>query len=286
MLLGERYQHFATDTGFAYPVDSPVIWDPTKKDHALTPQLGVVWLPRPNFSLYASFSKNFGSNNGVDFQGSALDPESGKQLELGTKLELFDSRLTASLAWYDLRKTNVAVPDLAHPNFSLTVGEIRSRGTELNVQGEPAPGWKVLFSAAHDPTLITRGGPVGSNCVQGDPLSGTPKWMTNLWSTYQFQGRLLQGWKFGFGVNWRDGTEYPRSRLDGTALTTPSYWLASAMASYERAVGTSKVAVQLNVENLFNTFYFTNLYPVAASNYSYLNYSTPRSLMASVKVSF
>ena len=286
VVLGERYQHFKTDSGFAMPPDSPVIPNPTLTDHALTPHAGILWLPRKNLSVYASYSTNFGNNNGFDFSGKPLDPESGKQYEVGAKFEMFDSKLTASAAWFDLRKTNVSVPDRLHPNFSVTVGEIRSRGVEADLQGEVLPGWSVITSLTYDPTLITKGGPVGSNYVEGDPLSGDTKWLANVWTTYKFNGGALAGWKFGFGANWRDGEEYPRARLDGTSLATPSYWVASAMASYERPVGAAKLSLQLNIDNLFNRFYFNGLYPVASGNYTFLNYSTPRSLAAAVKVAF
>jgi iron complex outermembrane receptor protein len=286
VVLGERYQHFQTDSGFAMPPDSAVIPNPTVTDHALTPHAGVLWLPRRNLGVYASYSTNFGSNNGFDFAGKPLDPESGKQYEVGAKLEMLDSKLTASAAWFDLRKTHVAVPDRLHPNFSVTVGEIRSRGVEADLQGEVLPGWNVLTNLTYDPTLVTKGGPVGSNYVEGDPLSGDTKWMANLWTTYRCSGGALAGWKFGFGANWRDGEEYPRARVDGTSLTTPSYWVASAMAAYERPIGTAKLSLQVNVDNLFNTFYFNNLYPVAPANYTFLNYGTPRSLAAAVKVAF
>ena len=58
------------------------------------------------------------------------------------------------------------------------------------------------------------------------------------------------------------------------------------MASYERLVGDAKVSFQLNIENLFNHFYYYDLYPVASSNYVDLNYSTPRSVTAALKVAF
>jgi len=286
IVLGERYQHFVTDSGSATPPDSPVIPNPTLTDHALTPHAGVLWLPRKNFSVYASYSTNFGNNNGFDFSGKPLDPESGKQYEVGAKVEMFDSKLTASAAWFDLRKTNVAVPDRLHPNFSVSVGEIRSRGVEADLQGEVLPGWSVITNLTYDPTLITKGGPLGSSYVQGDPLSGDTTWMANIWTTYSFGGGNFAGWKFGVGANWRDGEKYPRAKLDGSSLTTPGYWVASAMASYERFIGTSKLSLQLNIDNLLNSFYFNGLYPVASGNYTFLNYGTPRSLAAAVKVAF
>jgi iron complex outermembrane receptor protein len=134
--------------------------------------------------------------------------------------------------------------------------------------------------------LITVGGPPGSGYVQGDPLAGDPNWMANLWTTYKLPQAHLAGWKVGVGANWRDASSWPGATNIGSALTTPAYWVCSAMASYERLMGSAKVSFQLNIENLFNHFYYYDLYPVASSNYVDLNYSTPRSVTAALKVAF
>jgi len=284
--LGERFQHFDTASASAAPIGSALVANDSTRDSAFTPQAGLLWQMHDEFSLYGSYATNFGMNNGFDYEHKPLDPESGKQFEVGAKSQLLDGKLTTSLAWFDLTKTNVAVADPLHPNYSITIGQIRSRGAEWDVQGEIGYGWNILANVSYDPTLITVGGPAGSGYVQGNPLSGDPRWMANLWTTYQFSQSGLAGWKVGIGTNWRDASPWPGATNAGTVLTTPAYWVWSAMAAYERSLGKSKLSFQLNIENLFNAFYFSDLYPVASQNYSFLNYSTPRSFTGSVKVSF
>jgi iron complex outermembrane receptor protein len=284
LVIGERYQHLTPSSGFAAPLGTPLVSSPAPSDSAFTPHAGLLWHPQKWLSLYASYATNFGSNNGVDWQGMPLDPESGRQYELGAKAELLDGRLTSTFAWFDLTKTNVAVGDPVHPGYSVTIGQVRSRGVEYALQGELRPGWQVMANVSYDPTLITAGGPPGSGFVTGDPLPGTPDYMVNIWTTYRLPQPALAGWKIGAGANWRDSSSYPGATNAGTALTTPAYWVLSAMASYERRVGKSRLTLQLNVDNLANSFYYYGLYPAAYANYSYLNYGTPRSVLASVRL--
>ena len=286
LVLGERYQHFDTASGVEAPLGTPVVPSSSTRDKAFTPHVGVLWQSRDWLSVYASYATNFGMNNGFDYQGKPLDPESGKQYEFGAKSELLGGRVMMSAAWFDLTKTNLAVGDPLHPNFQITIGQVRSRGAEWDVQGEIAPGWNLIANVSYDPTLITVGGPPGSGYVQGDPLAGDPNWMANLWTTYKLPQAYLAGWKVGVGANWRDASSWPGATNIGSALTTPAYWVCSAMASYERLMGSAKVSFQLNIENLFNHFYYYDLYPVASSNYVDLNYSTPRSVTAALKVAF
>ena len=60
-----------------------------------------------------------------------LDPESSKQYEVGSKGELIDGKLSASVALYELTKKNLAISNLAHPGFSLSNGEVTSKGIRV-----------------------------------------------------------------------------------------------------------------------------------------------------------
>ncbi len=102
-----------------------------QQDQAFTPRLGVVYQPLEPLSLYASFSQSFTPNSATTVDGELLSPERGTQ---------FDGRLTANLAAYNLSKRNIAVADPNNTDFSIAVGEQRSRGIELDVIGEISPG--------------------------------------------------------------------------------------------------------------------------------------------------
>lgn len=60
--------------------------------------------------MYASYSRAFNPVTGTAFDGSAFQPERGTQYEVGVKADLND-RLSATLAFYDLTRSNVLTND-------------------------------------------------------------------------------------------------------------------------------------------------------------------------------
>ena len=97
-----------------------------------------------------------------------LPPEIAEQWEVGAKAELFDKRLTATIAYYDLTKQHIAVPDpnpiLAQLGYQTSVGAARNRGFELDIAGEIVPGWKVIASYSYIASIITK----DSHCDPSD----------------------------------------------------------------------------------------------------------------------
>ncbi len=69
--------------------------------------------------------------------------------EFGIKTEWLDGKLFATVAYFDVTKQNVAVPDPNFPLASIAFGEQRSRGVEFDVSGELLPGWKLIASYAY-----------------------------------------------------------------------------------------------------------------------------------------
>jgi iron complex outermembrane receptor protein len=88
--------------------------------------------------------ESFGLNDPFSsiYPGTILPPTSGQQYEGGIKTEFCGGRLRATLAYYDLTKTNVPTrdPDPTHQGFSIVTGAVRSRGPELDITGEILPG--------------------------------------------------------------------------------------------------------------------------------------------------
>ena len=46
-------------------------------------------------------------------------------------------KMMSTVALFDLTKQNVATADPLNPGFNLAIGEVRSRGAEFDIQGEP-----------------------------------------------------------------------------------------------------------------------------------------------------
>ncbi|MDZ7751321.1 MAG: TonB-dependent receptor [Gammaproteobacteria bacterium] len=212
---------------------------------------GVLFKPKRWLSLYGSYAQSLSGN--VIFartrSGEPLDPEEGEQWEVGAKALFFDERLSATLTWFDLTKENIAAPDPDGGDFSVAIGEAESRGLELDVAGEIAPGWKLIASYGWLPTVeITEDSNLGQ---EGNRLFNAPRHAGSLWSTYTLQGGELRGLTLGagiFGVSEREGDNANSFEADG-------YARVDAMARYPFILGSTRVTAQLNIENLFDIDY-------------------------------
>lgn len=170
----------------------------TEQDQgAFSPRVGIVYQPIEPLSLYASFSQSFSPSFAISADGDLLEPERGTQFEIGAKAEWFDSRLIATLALYDLTRTNVPVTDPDNSAFSVALGEQRSQGVELNIAGEILPGWNIITSYAYTDAEVVE-------AFAGIPEGGRPanvaEHSASLWTSYEIQAGDLQGLGFGFGL--------------------------------------------------------------------------------------
>ncbi len=254
--------------------------DLDQNDHALTPRLGLLWQARDGLSFYGNYAENFGANTGRDFAGDPLKPESATQYEIGTKAELLDGKVNTSLALFNLTKKNVLTADLANDpsgalGYKTTTGEIRSQGVEFDIQGELVPGWNAIATYTYTDIVITK----SNNGDEGLRVANVPRNMASFSTTYKLRQESLQGWKVGGGVFWRDAAP------DATnALFAPERTVVNALASYELKKGKYKSTFQLNIENVFDQSYYTDV--VTYANLAQFRASTPRTATASFKVEF
>jgi iron complex outermembrane receptor protein len=229
---------------------------------AFSPRVGLVYQPIEPVSLYASFSRSFKPNVlATTSSGDLLEPEKGTQYEIGVKGELFDGRLSATLAAYSITKTNVATTDPNDIDFSIAVGEIKSRGVELDVVGRLAPGWNVIASYGYNEAFVSENeafveGDAGSLAV-GSRLVNAPQHSASLWTTYEIQSGSLKGLGFGGGLYFVGDreAELPNS------IELPSFVRGDATIFYRR----DNYRAALNFKNLFGTRYYeaqgTLVYP-------------------------
>ncbi|MBW4678304.1 MAG: TonB-dependent siderophore receptor [Desmonostoc geniculatum HA4340-LM1] len=242
LLLGGRFdtfeqtnQNFLTDTRTNQSGD------------AFSPRVGIVYQPIEPISLYASYSRSFNPAIGTVFgSNSQFQPERGTQYEVGVKADLND-RLSATLALYDLTRSNVLTTDNrpgVPPGFSIQTGEQRSRGIELNIAGEILPGWNIIAGYAYTDAKITQ----DNTFPVGNRFNNVPENSFNLWTSYEIQQGTLQGLGFGAGlfyVGERQGDL-------GNTFQLPSYLRTDAAIFYKR----DSFRTALNFRNLFNINYF------------------------------
>ena len=303
---GFRYQYIDQKSSFSSVDFSDVTNDPPQD--AVTPRVGLLWQPQSWLSLYGNYAESFGQSSvGLVWPDRKLaPPTSAEQWEVGVKGEWFGGRLRASAAYFDLTKTNIAVPD---PNSAhscdgtpqscvLPVGAIRSRGPELDIQGEILPGWNIIATYAYTDIRIAKTNAANDpidNFSVGDRFWGVPRNTASFWTTYEAQEGPLKGLQVGGGVNMQDSQA--SVDLGGGSTTIPGFATVNLMAGYSFEVGKTKISAQLNVENLLDKRYYTGgggvtIEPDPVTGNQpveralYVNFGAPRTFMGSINVEF
>ena len=241
----------------------------------VSPRIGLVYQPIERLSLYASYSTSFVPQAAFDRNKRPLDPEEGKQYEVGAKYELIPQRLSATLAVFELTRENVASDDPMDEEYSIQTGEQRVRGVELDIAGEPLDGWQIMANASLLNAELTKHTPTeGSQLREGNKLQGVPTLSGSLWSSYQLQDGTFKGLGFGAGViavGAREGD------LDNS-YDVSGYTRFDASLFYDI---NEQVRVSLNGRNLTDREY---LETVAATDGNY--YGEPASLLATLSANF
>ncbi|MEH2273482.1 MAG: TonB-dependent siderophore receptor [Nostoc sp.] len=239
LLVGGRYD--LVENEFANRIASTAS---VQSDSAFSPRVGIVYQPIAPVSLYASYSRSFEQVTGADKNDSLFKPQLGTQYEVGVKTDLFDNKLSATLALYQLTLTNILTTDPTDPNFEVQTGEQRSRGVELSVTGEILPGWNVIGFYGYTDARITK----DNDLPVGNRVEGVPQHVASLWTTYTFLTGSLKGFGGGIGFNYV-GDQMPDS-FD--TYTIPSYFLTDAALYYRN----NNFSIGLNLNNIFNVRYY------------------------------
>ncbi|MEH1899372.1 MAG: TonB-dependent siderophore receptor [Nostoc sp.] len=239
LLVGGRYD--LVENEFANRIASTAS---VQSDSAFSPRVGIVYQPIAPVSLYASYSRSFEQVTGADKNDSLFKPQLGTQYEVGVKTDLFDNKLSATLALYELTLTNVLTSDPTDSDYSVQTGEQRSRGVELSVTGEILPGWNVIGFYGYTDARITK----DNDIPVGNRVSGVPAHVASLWTTYTFGTGSLKGFGGGIGFNYI-GDETPDSL---NTFTIPSYFLTDAALYYRN----NNFSIGLNLNNIFNVQYY------------------------------
>ncbi|MEG3896414.1 TonB-dependent receptor [Microcoleus sp. SVA1_B6] len=203
---------------------------------------------QPELSLYASYSRSFNPDSATTAGGGLIEPETGSGYEVGVKAELLDRRLAATVAYFDIKKQNVAVTDPNNLLFSIASGEQRSRGLEFDISGQIVPGWNIIAAYAYTDAEITAD---TDRDLVGNRLFNVPKHSGSLWTTYEIQSGDLQGLGFGVGFSYVGERQGDLSN----SFQADSYFLPNAAVFYQR----DNWRAAINIKNLFNVNYMESI---------------------------
>ncbi len=249
VLVGGRFDRSLLTVGDR--LDPEFVPSETVADGAFSPRVGIVYKPIEPVSLYAGWSRSFEPQFGQDRLGNPFVPINGEQLEVGVKTELFDRKLSATLAAYQIARKNDFAPDPVNPDlFQIQIGEQQSKGIDFNVIGEPISGLRLIAGYSYIDAKVTSD-PTG---LQGNLLANVPQQSANLSAIYEIGQGDMKGFGFGGGLTFLGARQ---GDIENT-VQLPAYTLANALLYYKR----DDWKFQLNFENLFNTEYF----PIATTS--------------------
>ena len=222
------------------------------EDDFINYQAGLVFKPRENGSIYISYAT---SSNPVGIDGGDgsesitvaienLKPEKVRTMELGTKWDILEDKLNLTAAIFRTEKTNTRSTDA--DGTTRNIGETRVDGIELGINGNVTDKWAISAGYTYLDSEIVDDGTATND---GNQVQNVPENSATLWTTYQVMPQLT----LGAGAVAMD-------KVYGNATNTkfvPGYVRYDAMARYQV---NSNVDLQLNVNNLSDTRYFTKAY--------------------------
>jgi catecholate siderophore receptor len=239
---GLRFDNFRVD--YDSTAATGVVTPFSREDDLLSWRAGAIYKPRPNGSVYFGLGTSFNpSAEGLSLAANNvnLDPEKTESIELGSKWDLLENRLSLTGAIFRTRKTNARTPGV-NPGDPPQVleGEQEVDGIELGVYATTRR-LTVFSGYAYMDSEIEASNTAGES---GNALTQTPENTFNLWVTYKVLGELA----LGGGVQYMD-TVY-RNALN--TLEAPSYWLINATAAYPV---NERLTLRLNAYNLADEDY-------------------------------
>lgn len=181
-------------------------------------------------------------------QGSRrFSPEEGTQYEGGLKTEFWDGRLSSTLAFYHLTKTNVLTADPLNPRFQRAIGEARSQGVELDIAGQITDRLNLIASYAFTDARITH----DNSGNQGHRLPNVAEHTASLWTTYDLTDRFTVGTGIFLGSGKAGDPE--------NSFKLPGYSRWDMMAAYRFNIAKSRLTAQVNVNNILDKEYYESV---------------------------
>ena len=257
-----------------------------RSDSLFSPRVGLIFQPDELSSYYVSYGTSYNTsgdtyqfgvnvNNGTT-RAANTPAEKSRNIEIGSKFELFERRALLGVAAFYSEKYNErnTDPDTAAAQELLS-GKRHATGMEFNLAGRLTPKWEVFWNHTWIPDAkIDRSNQALSATgtgaqVQGDRPGLTPRHSGSLWSTYAVTSSI----RVGAGLTYR-GKQNPEGQRT---------YYASGFSTIDAMVEYSfdeKTTLKLNVANLTDRVYADSLYR------GFYTPGAPRSVQVTLKTRF
>ncbi len=206
--------------------------------------LGAVYMLNDAWTAYASAAQSFDPYTAerVDEDGEALDAESSVQFEAGLRYQIQD-KLNASLSLYHIRKDNVS--ESLGGGVYETVGEVESKGIELDLQWQPVAHWQFKAGYAYNQSEATEGEDAGLTPAH------TPENTAFFFTRYNVP-QPVWGGDLGFSLGMTYSDEVKTNISESTSVVLPSYMTTDIGMYFDKGAWSTSVGIS----NLFDETYY------------------------------
>lgn len=209
----------------------------------ITPRIGAVYALTPKLSMFVGYGEGIKVPTSVIFS-TPPKPEESKQTEVGFRLKDFVG-ITATVAWFDLTRKNVAIADMANPGFSIQAGKQQSKGVDMDLRWQATASWAWIAAFTSQKAEITE----DSNAsLVNKQLFNVPEKSARLASRYDFLSGDMTG--LGLGLGLTHSSKLPGNSTNTFFTQAATVW--DAQVSY--TIG--KARLGLNVFNLTDKKYY------------------------------
>lgn len=254
LLLGGRYDIAKGDT--TNNLNGSRV---SRDDEAFTGRVGLVYVADNGLAPYVSYSESFNPTTATDpVTNQPFEPETGKQYEAGIKYQPEGSRSFVSVAVFDITKQNVVSTNPNNITEVRQVGEVRSKGFEIEALASLAEGLDLTANYSRTDARVQK----SVNAWEEDTrMPYVPRESAGAWLDYTHPSGPLAGLGAGFGARYTGETSYTgRNALFGLYgpriinVETGGYTLFDASLHYK--IDGLKLAV--NASNLDDKEYFSS----------------------------
>jgi iron complex outermembrane receptor protein len=160
-----------------------------------TGRIGLVWDVAPDASIYAQYATAADPPSGILSTASFADAlnnsqlTTGRQVEVGAKMDFWQGKGTATLAVYRITRKNMATQDPNNSALTVLVGEQSAKGVDMSVGLQPTRQWSIQGNVTYVDARYENY-QQGGVSLAGKTPTNTPSAVANLWTSYAFTPAL------------------------------------------------------------------------------------------------
>ncbi|MHA8091904.1 TonB-dependent siderophore receptor [Aquirufa regiilacus] len=269
VLAGIRYSYQQTLSD-VYNYTTKKTTSSSNFDGAFSPRLGIVYKPRLNHAVFASYSNSFTLNTGVDINNQALPPSLIDQYEVGVKNDILDGLVSVNVTAYRILNNNLAQNSLVNATTYSYVkemaGSVQSEGIELDLMSKPVAGFSFSGGYSFNETKYVK----SNTYIEGSLLKYNPRHTANVGIQFRHQGLQVGLTTVYIGERFAGRSTRVLVANDAYRLIAlPAYLQADLTAGYTY----KKMSLRARIANLgdvinYNVHDDNSVNPITPRNYS------------------